>query len=156
MKSLGQGLGRMTHASRWGDGLHFNPNSNMQLSPIHKSYCFSFVTELFFLPFFMYSFKLGTWKPMCIRTYPSVSIYTISATIKDRLWCPPFNQKPIYCCPLGVNVFPSGISVLSFTGSCFLRTDQLDGETDWKLRLPVACTQRLPTAAVSHYIKMER
>ncbi|XP_064238601.1 probable phospholipid-transporting ATPase IIA isoform X5 [Aotus nancymaae] len=32
-------------------------------------------------------------------------------------------------------------------GSCFLRTDQLDGETDWKLRLPVACTQRLPTAA---------
>ncbi|MGH0167838.1 UNVERIFIED_CONTAM: hypothetical protein FKN15_053658 [Acipenser sinensis] len=32
-------------------------------------------------------------------------------------------------------------------GSCFLRTDQLDGETDWKMRLPVACTQRLPTAA---------
>uniref|UniRef100_A0A8C5HSR8 Phospholipid-transporting ATPase n=1 Tax=Gouania willdenowi TaxID=441366 RepID=A0A8C5HSR8_GOUWI len=32
-------------------------------------------------------------------------------------------------------------------GSCFLRTDQLDGETAWKLRLPVACTQRLPTAA---------
>ncbi|KAG7268239.1 hypothetical protein CRUP_036452 [Coryphaenoides rupestris] len=32
-------------------------------------------------------------------------------------------------------------------GSCFLRTDQLDGETDWKLRLPVACTQRLPIAA---------
>lgn len=37
------------------------------------------------------------------------------------------------------------------TGSCFLRTDQLDGETDWKLRLPVACTQRLPTAAVSSF-----
>jgi hypothetical protein len=36
-------------------------------------------------------------------------------------------------------------------GSCFLRTDQLDGETDWKLRLPVACTQRLPTAAVSGF-----
>ncbi|KAG8447040.1 hypothetical protein GDO86_014476 [Hymenochirus boettgeri] len=32
-------------------------------------------------------------------------------------------------------------------GSCFLRTDQLDGETDWKLRLPVTCTQRMPTAA---------
>ncbi|NXB76328.1 ATP9A ATPase, partial [Donacobius atricapilla] len=32
-------------------------------------------------------------------------------------------------------------------GSCFLRTDQLDGETDWKLRLPVTCTQRLPTAS---------
>uniref|UniRef100_A0A8C5CFI5 Phospholipid-transporting ATPase n=1 Tax=Gadus morhua TaxID=8049 RepID=A0A8C5CFI5_GADMO len=35
---------------------------------------------------------------------------------------------------------------LPLAGSCFLRTDQLDGETDWKLRLPVACTQRLPTA----------
>ncbi|XP_029773828.1 probable phospholipid-transporting ATPase IIA [Suricata suricatta] len=32
-------------------------------------------------------------------------------------------------------------------GSCFLRTDQLDGETDWKLRLPVGCAQRLPAAA---------
>uniref|UniRef100_A0A8C7ZRK5 Phospholipid-transporting ATPase n=1 Tax=Oryzias sinensis TaxID=183150 RepID=A0A8C7ZRK5_9TELE len=39
--------------------------------------------------------------------------------------------------------------MFSPSGSCFLRTDQLDGETDWKLRLPVACTQRLPTAGVS-------
>lgn len=31
------------------------------------------------------------------------------------------------------------------TGSCFLRTDQLDGETDWKLRLAVPYTQSLPT-----------
>lgn len=23
------------------------------------------------------------------------------------------------------------------SGSCFIRTDQLDGETDWKLRLPI-------------------
>uniref|UniRef100_A0A4W3IXU1 Phospholipid-transporting ATPase n=1 Tax=Callorhinchus milii TaxID=7868 RepID=A0A4W3IXU1_CALMI len=30
------------------------------------------------------------------------------------------------------------------SGSCFIRTDQLDGETDWKMRLPVGCTQRLP------------
>ncbi|XP_061110932.1 probable phospholipid-transporting ATPase IIB isoform X2 [Conger conger] len=31
------------------------------------------------------------------------------------------------------------------TGACFIRTDQLDGETDWKLKVAVACTQRLPT-----------
>uniref|UniRef100_A0A9J7Z5Q7 Phospholipid-transporting ATPase n=1 Tax=Cyprinus carpio carpio TaxID=630221 RepID=A0A9J7Z5Q7_CYPCA len=31
-----------------------------------------------------------------------------------------------------------------FDCSCFIRTDQLDGETDWKLRIAVACTQRLP------------
>uniref|UniRef100_A0A6Q2YGQ7 Phospholipid-transporting ATPase n=1 Tax=Esox lucius TaxID=8010 RepID=A0A6Q2YGQ7_ESOLU len=29
-------------------------------------------------------------------------------------------------------------------GSCFIRTDQLDGETDWKLKVAVVCTQRLP------------
>ena len=29
------------------------------------------------------------------------------------------------------------------TGSCFIRTDQLDGETDWKLRLAVSSTQKL-------------
>ncbi|XP_067143833.1 probable phospholipid-transporting ATPase IIA [Centruroides vittatus] len=28
-------------------------------------------------------------------------------------------------------------------GACFIRTDQLDGETDWKLRLAVETTQRL-------------
>ncbi|CAH1785189.1 unnamed protein product [Owenia fusiformis] len=30
-------------------------------------------------------------------------------------------------------------------GSCFIRTDQMDGETDWKLRLAVPSTQRLPS-----------
>jgi len=29
------------------------------------------------------------------------------------------------------------------SGACFIRTDQLDGETDWKLRLAVGSTQRL-------------
>ncbi|XP_061679052.1 probable phospholipid-transporting ATPase IIB [Syngnathoides biaculeatus] len=29
-------------------------------------------------------------------------------------------------------------------GACFIRTDQLDGETDWKLKVAVECTQRLP------------
>ncbi len=28
-------------------------------------------------------------------------------------------------------------------GGCFIRTDQLDGETDWKLRIPVPSTQRM-------------
>ncbi|XP_036891947.1 probable phospholipid-transporting ATPase IIB isoform X3 [Sturnira hondurensis] len=35
-------------------------------------------------------------------------------------------------------------SKLTVRGSCFIRTDQLDGETDWKLRVAVSCTQRLP------------
>ncbi|XP_024610565.1 probable phospholipid-transporting ATPase IIB isoform X3 [Neophocaena asiaeorientalis asiaeorientalis] len=35
-------------------------------------------------------------------------------------------------------------SKLTVRGSCFIRTDQLDGETDWKLKVAVSCTQRLP------------
>ncbi|KAJ3415021.1 putative aminophospholipid-translocase [Chytridiales sp. JEL 0842] len=31
------------------------------------------------------------------------------------------------------------------TGTCFIRTDQLDGETDWKLRIAVPLFQKLPT-----------
>ena len=31
------------------------------------------------------------------------------------------------------------------SGSCFIRTDQLDGETDWKLRLAIPYTQKLKT-----------
>jgi phospholipid-translocating ATPase len=31
------------------------------------------------------------------------------------------------------------------SGSCFVRTDQLDGETDWKLRIAVSATQKLET-----------
>lgn len=31
------------------------------------------------------------------------------------------------------------------TGAVFVRTDQLDGETDWKLRLAVPATQKLPS-----------
>ncbi|KAJ5778875.1 hypothetical protein N7457_006595 [Penicillium paradoxum] len=32
----------------------------------------------------------------------------------------------------------------SFSGDTFIRTDQLDGETDWKLRLPSVLSQSLP------------
>ena len=31
------------------------------------------------------------------------------------------------------------------TGTCFVRTDQLDGETDWKLRIAVSSSQSLPS-----------
>lgn len=41
---------------------------------------------------------------------------------------------------------PADLVLLQTTeksGSCFVRTDQLDGETDWKLRLAVPVTQKL-------------
>uniref|UniRef100_A0A8C2IKF8 Phospholipid-transporting ATPase n=1 Tax=Cyprinus carpio TaxID=7962 RepID=A0A8C2IKF8_CYPCA len=47
-----------------------------------------------------------------------------------------------------------------FPGSCFIRTDQLDGETDWKLRITVACTQRLPALgdlfSISAYVYAQK
>lgn len=37
-------------------------------------------------------------------------------------------------------------------GSCFIRTDQLDGETDWKLRLAIPSTQRLSADQVHTHV----
>ncbi|XP_055987462.1 probable phospholipid-transporting ATPase IIB isoform X2 [Sorex fumeus] len=45
-------------------------------------------------------------------------------------------------------------------GSCFIRTDQLDGETDWKLKVAVSCTQRLPALgdlfSISAYVHAQK
>ncbi|KAI9317915.1 hypothetical protein BX666DRAFT_2018742 [Dichotomocladium elegans] len=41
------------------------------------------------------------------------------------------------------------------SGSCFIRTDQLDGETDWKLRLAVPSLQRLPDDEALHRVRGE-
>ena len=35
------------------------------------------------------------------------------------------------------------------TGTCFVRTDQLDGETDWKLRFPAKCTGKKSHAEIA-------
>ncbi|XP_062265681.1 probable phospholipid-transporting ATPase IIB isoform X4 [Platichthys flesus] len=44
--------------------------------------------------------------------------------------------------------------------SCFIRTDQLDGETDWKLKVAVGCTQRLPAVgdlfSISAYVYAQK
>ncbi|EFP01045.1 hypothetical protein GCK72_001413 [Caenorhabditis remanei] len=45
---------------------------------------------------------------------------------------------------------PADVVLLRTTdksGACFIRTDQLDGETDWKLRIPIPYTQHLPNEA---------
>ncbi|KAJ2697484.1 putative aminophospholipid-translocase [Coemansia sp. IMI 209128] len=45
---------------------------------------------------------------------------------------------------------PADVILLRTTessGACFVRTDQLDGETDWKLRVAVAPTQKLADSA---------
>ncbi|KAI9306313.1 protein transporter [Cunninghamella echinulata] len=39
------------------------------------------------------------------------------------------------------------------TGSCFIRTDQLDGETDWKLRLAVPSLQRLESDDMLKHVR---
>ncbi|KAI8617551.1 protein transporter [Chytriomyces sp. MP71] len=39
------------------------------------------------------------------------------------------------------------------SGTCFIRTDQLDGETDWKMRIAVPATQRLPSIEALFQLK---
>ena len=39
--------------------------------------------------------------------------------------------------------------------SCFIRTDPLDGETDWKLRLAVQNTQNLHSNVVGVYLHFD-
>uniref|UniRef100_A0AAR2K6L6 Phospholipid-transporting ATPase n=1 Tax=Pygocentrus nattereri TaxID=42514 RepID=A0AAR2K6L6_PYGNA len=50
--------------------------------------------------------------------------------------------------------------VLANERACFIRTDQLDGETDWKLKMAVACTQRLPALgdlfSISAYVYAQK
>ncbi|TIB78805.1 hypothetical protein E3Q23_00632 [Wallemia mellicola] len=41
------------------------------------------------------------------------------------------------------------------TGTCFVRTDQLDGETDWKLRVAVPSTQSLESDSDLLHVKAE-
>uniref|UniRef100_A0A3Q1G208 Phospholipid-transporting ATPase n=1 Tax=Acanthochromis polyacanthus TaxID=80966 RepID=A0A3Q1G208_9TELE len=47
-----------------------------------------------------------------------------------------------------------------YCSACFIRTDQLDGETDWKLKVAVGCTQRLPALgdlfSISAYVYAQR
>ena len=40
------------------------------------------------------------------------------------------------------------------SGSVFIRTDQLDGETDWKLRKAIGATQRVNGHSLEEIIKM--
>lgn len=116
-----------------------------------------------------YSSRAAFFQHFCVRIKIICEIIALEgwaaiSTFRSFLkWtnCPPtqfgiempeplFLRGLTFCCHAGAPVFPRRpADVLSFPGSCFVRTDQLDGETDWKLRLPVACTQRLPTAAVS-------
>lgn len=58
----------------------------------------------------------------------------------------------LYCTCLQNQRVPADMVLLRTSekdGGCFIRTDQLDGETDWKLRLAVQDTQRLPANVVS-------
>uniref|UniRef100_A0A914WNS1 P-type ATPase N-terminal domain-containing protein n=1 Tax=Plectus sambesii TaxID=2011161 RepID=A0A914WNS1_9BILA len=53
---------------------------------------------------------------------------------------------------------PADVVLLRTTekqGACFVRTDQLDGETDWKLRIAVPHTQRLQSDTVCTLTKNE-
>jgi magnesium-transporting ATPase (P-type) len=59
----------------------------------------------------------------------------------------PYDNLHLKLCNFADERVPADMVLLRTTeksGSCFIRTDQLDGETDWKLRLAISETQKLP------------
>jgi len=74
-------------------------------------------------------------QPISTKAIPSSSIKVGSMILLEK------NQR-----------VPADMVLLSTSeeeGSCFVRTDQLDGETDWKLKIAVRETQKLGEGGVS-------
>jgi magnesium-transporting ATPase (P-type) len=70
-----------------------------------------------------------------LTTLPSTSIASSKLRVGDLVLITKNQRVPADCVLLRTS---------DASGSCFVRTDQLDGETDWKLRVAVERTQGLP------------
>lgn len=70
-----------------------------------------------------------------LSTLPSTSIASSKLRVGDLVLITKNQRVPADCVLLRTS---------DASGSCFVRTDQLDGETDWKLRVAVERTQSLP------------
>lgn len=70
-----------------------------------------------------------------LSTLPSTSIASSKLRVGDLVLITKNQRVPADCVLLRTS---------DASGSCFVRTDQLDGETDWKLRVAVERTQGLP------------
>uniref|UniRef100_A0A3Q2D6E5 ATPase phospholipid transporting 9B n=1 Tax=Cyprinodon variegatus TaxID=28743 RepID=A0A3Q2D6E5_CYPVA len=113
---------------------------------------FKFFLNLYFLVVacsqFVPSLKIGYlytyWAPLV----PKISITEINKFILQCFIDKSKIQVKSSDIQVGDLIIVEKVSVtcsdLRFYGSCFIRTDQLDGETDWKLKVAVCCTQRLP------------
>ena len=75
----------------------------------------------------------------CWIFYPDLPNFYLLISFNIGIWDAPPPIKYF-------DVFYGWPLIYHFSGSCFIRTDQLDGETDWKLRLAVTSTQK--TASV--------
>uniref|UniRef100_A0A4W4EH90 Phospholipid-transporting ATPase n=1 Tax=Electrophorus electricus TaxID=8005 RepID=A0A4W4EH90_ELEEL len=88
-------------------------------------------------------------KEMNSQLYSKLTVRGDSLTDYSPRWQP--RGQPViphgYCLMsdgIFLNLLVNSEHAGSDTCACFIRTDQLDGETDWKLKVAVACTQRLP------------
>lgn len=70
-----------------------------------------------------------------LTTLPSTSIASSKLRVGDLVLITKNQRVPADCVLLRTS---------DASGSCFVRTDQLDGETDWKLRVAVERSQGLP------------
>uniref|UniRef100_A0A8C7VPB6 Phospholipid-transporting ATPase n=1 Tax=Oncorhynchus mykiss TaxID=8022 RepID=A0A8C7VPB6_ONCMY len=105
--------------------------------------CSQFVNELRLGALYTYWVPLGIVLIITIlrEAVEEIRCYCRDKEVNSQIYSKLSIRGKILCLtPFWISYFPHFCLVL---GSCFLRTDQLDGETDWKLRHPVACTQRL-------------
>lgn len=70
-----------------------------------------------------------------LSTLPSSAVASSKLRVGDLVLIEKNQRVPADCVLLRTS---------DTSGSCFVRTDQLDGETDWKLRVAVERTQGLP------------
>uniref|UniRef100_A0A672ZCY3 Phospholipid-transporting ATPase n=1 Tax=Sphaeramia orbicularis TaxID=375764 RepID=A0A672ZCY3_9TELE len=118
---------------------------------------FKFFLNLYFLVVacsqFVPSLKIGYlytyWAPLVNAlqccSFVTVTIKNVSSR-NEKLYTEHNQNVPLF------------FSSFFFAGACFIRTDQLDGETDWKLKVAVGCTQRLPADlfSISAYVYAQR
>ncbi len=68
-------------------------------------------------------------------------------------------NRVVFLCAVQDQRVPADMILLRTTekqGSCFIRTDQLDGETDWKLRLAIPALQQLQSDLVALLLSLNR
>lgn len=121
--------------------------------------CSQFIPELMIGYFYTYWAPLGfvLFVSLAREAYDEICRYRRDKAVNSQLYQKLTPNGPLVIPSSNIKVsdliivekdqrVPADMILLKTTeknGSCFVRTDQLDGETDWKLRLAISTTQQV-------------